>query len=101
MRDERAFMTPGALELFAENWEEYKMALFTEVTLTAKRGSLVFAEFEKGRGAVATNRIVLGLAVANRTHDIDDAGEIVLGQQPDNADRMAAVGAAVKAKADK
>ena len=102
-RDERSFLSPGALELFGANWEEYKMAqaMFTEVTLTAKRGALVYAEFEKGRGAVATNRIALGLAVANKTYDINDAGEIVIGQHDDNAQRMNAVGAAVRAKAVK
>ncbi len=96
-RDERAFMSPGVLELFAENWTEYKTAkaILDETVTTARRGGLLYAEFQKGTGQVAVNRIALGLRVANSEHTVNESGEIVF-KQPDNANRLDVVGAKLR-----
>lgn len=96
-RDDRAFLTPGVLEMFGNNWTEYRTAkaLFDEIVTTAKRGGLLLAEFENGTGKVATDRIALGLRVAQQDYQIDEAGGVIF-QQPDNHNRLDAVGTAMR-----
>ncbi len=103
-KTDRAFLSPGVLELFGNVYDEYKLAqaTLTEVVLTAQRGGILYAEFEKGHGAVATNRIALGLSVANARadYDLDDSGAIVF-KQPDNANRLDTVGVKLRQMAKK
>ncbi len=96
-RDERSFLPPGVLEMFGNNWTDYRTAkaLFDEVVTTAKRGGLILAEFENGTGKVATGRIALGLRVAQQDYQIDEAGGVIF-QQPDNHNRLDAVGQAMR-----
>lgn len=99
-RDERAFLTPGVLELFGNVWQEYRLgqATLNEVITTAKRGGIILAEFEKGTGKVATNRIALGLRVANADYTLDEQGGIVFNE---NDGDIAAVGQAMRKLAKK
>ncbi|MCC7499806.1 MAG: hypothetical protein IT160_19655 [Bryobacterales bacterium] len=62
---------------------------------TAQRGGLIYAEFQKGTGRVAVNRIALGLRVAKSEHTVNESGEIVF-KQPDNVNRMDVVGAKLR-----
>ncbi|MBL8176744.1 MAG: hypothetical protein JNK48_18855 [Bryobacterales bacterium] len=92
-RDERAFLSPGVLELFGDNWTEYKTAkaILEETVTTAKRGGIIFAGFMKGTGQVALNRIALGLRVAQSDYNLEEDGSIVF-KQPDNNERLDTVG---------
>ncbi len=92
-KTDRAFLSPGVLELFGNVWEEYRLAqaVLEEVITTAKRGGLIYAQFEKGHGAVAVNRIALGLRVAQHDYDLDEDGGIII-KPADNNDRLDTVG---------
>jgi|GEM_PF-3400783 len=104
-RDDRGFSSSELLKRFGDNWEDYRLAnaILSEVVVVARRGGMAYAKFENPNGVSSVNRIALGLAVAaNTEYDIDEEGGIILKpQHADHADRMAAVGAAVKAKAGK
>lgn len=102
-RDDRAFLTPGVLELFGNVYQEYRLgqAMLNEVVTTAKRGGMILAEFEKGTGAVSLNKIAMGLRTANADYTIDEAGGIVLAAHPDHNSQLDAVGQAMRKMAKK
>ena len=102
-KDERAFLSPGVLELFGNVWQEHRLAqaVLNEVVTTAHRGGVALSKFEGGNGTVGLQRIALGLRLANSDYTLDENGGIVLSQHPDHSARLEAVGTAMRKMAAK